>query len=109
MQLPATDSVPDSTCEFVRRLNENLSTLRETSQRYQKEVLDEKLKHEPPEEQQNQYHVLYHRGTAMNNKMLLPTFKGPYKVITHYRNDVTWHILITDAIEPAFQASGLKM
>ena len=27
MQLPATDSLPDSLCEFVRRLNENLSTL----------------------------------------------------------------------------------
>ncbi len=113
MQLPATDSLPDSACEFVRRLNENLSTLREASQRYQKKVLDEKLKHELPEEQQNQYqpgdYVLYHRGTAMNNKKLLPTFKGPYKVVSHYRNDVTCRNLITDAIEPAFQASRLKM
>ena len=81
MQLPATDSLPDNACEFVRRLNENLSVLRETSQKYQQEVLDEKLKHEPPEEQQNQYqpgdYVLYHRGSTMNNNKLLPTFKGP--------------------------------
>jgi hypothetical protein len=113
MQLPETNSLPESACEFVRQLNENLSTLRETSQQYQKEVLDEKLKHEPPEEQQNQYqpgdYVLYHRGSAMHNNKLLPTFKGPYKVITHYRNDVTCRNLITDAIEPAFQASRLKM
>eukprot|EP01036_Dinobryon_divergens_P033329 gene33329-43091_t len=45
----------------------------------------------------------------MNNKKLLPTFNGPYKVVTHYRNDVTCRNLITDAIEPAFQASRLKM
>ena len=113
MQLPETNSLPENACEFVRQLNENLAMLRETSHKYQQEILDEKLRNEPPEEQQNQYqpgdYVLYHRGSAMHNKKLLPIFKGPYKVITHYRNDVTCRNLITDAIEPAFQASRLKM
>ena len=83
MQLPETSSLPDNACEFVRQLNEYLSTLRETSQKYQQEVLNEKLKNEPPDEQQNRYQpgdyvLLYHRGSAMHNKKLLPIFKGPF-------------------------------
>ena len=114
MQLPETNSLPDNACESVWQLNENLSILREKLlQKYQQEVLNEKLKNEPLEEQQNQYqpgdYALYHRGSAMHNKKLLPIFKGPFQVITHYRNDVTCCNLITDAIEPVFQASRLKM
>jgi hypothetical protein len=113
MNLPETNSLPENACEFVRQLNENLSVLREASHKFQMELLQEKLKNEPPEEQHNQYqtgdYVLYHRGTTMHNNKLLPIFKGPYKVITHYRNDVTCRNLVTDAIEPAFQASRLKM
>ena len=41
MQLPETNSIFDNACEFVRQLNENLSTVRETSRKYQQEVLNE--------------------------------------------------------------------
>ena len=51
MQLLETNSLPDNACEFVRQLNENLAMLRETSHTYQQEVLDEKRRNEPPEEQ----------------------------------------------------------
>jgi hypothetical protein len=113
MQLPGTDSLPENSCEFVRQLNENLSNLRETSYKFQKQLLEEKLKDEPPEDKQNKYqpgdYVLYHRGAGMNNNKLLPKFRGPYEVIKHYRNDVTCRNLITGAVEPSFQASRLKM
>ena len=78
--------MPNNVCEFLWQLNENLTVLRDVSQKYQQAVLDEKLEQEPPEDKLNQYQpgnyvLLYHRGTVMYNKKLLSTFQGPYEVI----------------------------
>jgi hypothetical protein len=113
MQLPNAKATPENACQLLKELNQNITTLREVSYKFQKELLEERLKNEPPTEKQNRFQpgdfVLYRRDTTIHNKKLLPAFQGPFKVISHHKNDVTCRNLITDAIEPTFSVERLKM
>jgi RNase H-like domain found in reverse transcriptase/Reverse transcriptase (RNA-dependent DNA polymerase)/Integrase zinc binding domain len=85
---------PEENChEFVRLLNEDLKILSEASKKHQDKLVSERLA-KTPTETQNKYVKgdlvlwLAYDGTHPRDSKLSPRYKGPYEVISHYKNDV---------------------
>jgi hypothetical protein len=98
MKLPPDGTLPEKAGAFLEALNLNLETLRSLSKKYQRELLDSKEEQRVPPEKQNMYQpgdfVLMARDYNMHSDKLLPRFKGPYVVLSQYKNDVKCRDLI---------------
>jgi hypothetical protein len=101
-RLPDTDGPldPDYT-QFVRNLDENLRIVRDKSAELQKQVIEERCKHDGE-------HQVYEPGdlvlfnprekpTSMLPAKLYPRMLGPYRVLSHVQNDVSLEHVVTGA------------
>jgi len=86
---------------LLKRLNENLATLRAASKDYQDQLVKKRAAKGPTEHTQNRYqpgdYVTFDAGPKPNPK-LSTRLKGPYRVEHQTKNDVHCRHLITDAI-----------
>lgn len=100
MSLPDNSAISASAPKVLQELNSHLQVIREISRKYQFSLAD---KRSNALESLNKYQegdfvlFLYSTEGHQLNK-LDAKFLGPYKVITHIKNDVTVRNLITDAI-----------
>lgn len=99
MQLNPSLPNVEAAHEFVRKLNDNFVILREISDQHQRKLISDRLKDNPPLERQNMYQpnelvLVLHRPDTFRITKLHLRYDGPFKVISHSRNDVTVESLI---------------
>ena len=83
---------------LLQRLNNNLKILRDASNKYQAELVAERAianKSAHNSYQPGDY-VTFYRGTP--HPKMAAKYKGPYCVVSQYKNDVQCRNLITDAL-----------
>ena len=100
---------------LLQRLNQNLKDLRAVSDKYQDALIDSRLKANPTHVNQYQAgdYVTYDSGPKPHPKLSC-RHKGPYRVVSQYKNDVECRNLVTDALvtfsladlEPYFASSS---
>jgi len=80
---------------WLRELNESLRVVREQTKKFQDDLIAERTRVNPPEEDQNAYQagdfVLYDthaNGNCMRKEKLANRYKGPYVVIRQYKDEV---------------------
>jgi hypothetical protein len=109
MTLPDNDIISASAPQVLQLLNSNLKTIRDISHNFQMDLV---AKRQDPASARNKFQTgdfvlfLYSAEGEMLNK-LDAKFLGPYKVLTHVKNDVQVRNLVTDAIS-IFHAERLK-
>lgn len=95
------DKTAEPSHVLLKRLNNNLEHLRETSHQYQQELVLKRESGQDPDKH-NTYQagdlVLFDSGSKTYPKMAA-RYKGPYEVINQYRNDVNTRNLLTDAVK----------
>lgn len=92
MKLPEVAKASDTAHEFVKLLDENLKSLWDTSKEYQKSLIKERAGDVDPQ-QQNKYQpgdlVLFQLDTSIARpSKLTMKYRGPYEVMSQYKNDV---------------------
>jgi hypothetical protein len=100
--LPKSDNsaAPEVTHILLQRLNDNLQMLRDASSTYQASLVKTRTKANVPAKEQNRYqsgdYVTFDAGRP--RPKLSCRFKGPYRVVSQYKNDVSCRNLVTDAL-----------
>ena len=94
LQMPETLTEEEQTHEFVKLLDANLKVLTAASKKFQDELALERT-NATPADQINIYQpgdfVLWDEfpDNSIRSSKLTPKFRGPYEVISQYKNDVT--------------------
>ena len=93
---------------LLQRLNKNLQLLRTLSDEYQDSLIDVRLSANPTNVNQYQAgdYVTFDAGPKPHPKLSC-RHKGPYRVVTQYKNDVQCRNLVTDALV-TFSVSDLE-
>jgi hypothetical protein len=102
----------EQTCEFVRLVSANLQLCADVSKSFQDKLVKERTKDSPPD-MQNKFQTGDFVLLRMNPDQFLPNklhpkFKGPYEVVSQYKNDVECKSLIYGSISK-YHVSRLKL
>lgn len=94
-KLPEDISSESIANEWLKNINQNLIVIRQLTNDFQKELIIERTKHNPPEELQNQYqpgdYVLYdslYDPSQYRRVKLDSRYKGPYEVLRQHKDEV---------------------
>lgn len=112
LRLPEASSATETAHEFVKLLDADLRALWQASQKFQQSIVSKRSANDVPS-QQNQYQpgdlVLFRRDPSqpLPTKLTL-RYKGPYEVLSQYKNDVECKHLCMRNIE-VFHVERLKL
>jgi hypothetical protein len=91
--------------DYLQKLNDNLRTVTEASLKYQQELVQSKETKTPSNVYQKGDLILRVNDSPISK--LAPKYLGPYRVISHYKNDVQAQHLTQGSIE-TFHSSKIK-
>ncbi len=111
-KMPASWDPATRATEYVRLLDDNLRTLREISDKHQKDIITKRQSAGPSPDKQNTYQpgdlILFQLNPSQPRpSKLTPKFAGPYEVISQDRNDVHCRHLVEGSIH-VFHVSRVK-
>jgi hypothetical protein len=112
MDLPDHDISADTSSEILLELNTNLKTIRDISRKYQLDLVQKRDNSNATPSTLNKYQpgdfVLFRFSVTGESEFKLDARNlGPFRVISHIKNDVQVRNLITDAIK-TFHSNRLK-